>query len=305
MVNYVLIGRHGERVDFQNPTVYTLKQMKNIQNGWLNSKRYKENPYDPAITKFGKESSRKLVTHLHNKNFLEDINKIVLYSSPFTRCIMTAGGIQQQLKKYGYTVPIRVEYGLSEAITLPELVIYNKENDTFEYKQINDTSLLYGRGKNNDINLDEKMTLENIYKRFPEYTFDESYIPLMPYEPSIIQNFPDYANRLIRVTNEIIKRNPDTFVIMIGHADLVRFSYDYYISNHLNEEDYNSIYDENGFGSFFLFKKDGMNISLLDFKKNNLEYNKDLPNNKKVYIYYLMIAIIVIIIILQLKNCKK
>jgi broad specificity phosphatase PhoE len=304
MVNYVLIGRHGERVDFQNPTVYTLKQMKSIQNEWLNSKRYKENPYDPAITKFGKDSSKKLVTHIHNKFKFPE--KIVLYSSPFTRCIMTAGGIQQQLKKYGYTVPIRVEYGLSEAITLPELVIYNEKLDTFEYKQINDTTLLYGKGKNNDENLDEKMKLHNIFKRFPEYIFDKKYIPIMSYQKSMIQTFPDYANRLMKVSNQIISENPDTFVIMIGHADLVRFGHNYYISKHLNEEDYNSIYDENGFGSFFLFKMgNGTDIKLLDFKKNNLEYNKDLPNqsNKKIYILIsIMIIIILLIIILK---CKK
>lgn len=294
MVNYVLLARHGERSDYQNPNLYTQKQMKKIQDRWFNSTRYKENPYDPFITNLGEEENKKLIQSM--KNELLKFKKVVLYSSPFTRCIMSAGNMQTQLKKYGYDTPIHVEYGLSEPITLQEMLIYDKQYNLFEYKQINDTKLLSGKGKNNDIILDEKMKLDNIYDRFPQYKFQKDYNPLFSYTPKIIENNSQYALRLAYTIDEIIKQNPDTFIIIVAHADMVRYMYNYYIGQ-LDEDMYNYVYGDQGFSSSFLFKKDNNDIQLLTFKKGNMKNNK----NEKNYSYLIILLLILIILICKFK----
>jgi broad specificity phosphatase PhoE len=306
MTNYVFLGRHGDRQDFQNANIYTPTQMKNIQDKWLKSKRHSENPYDPPITKFGYQSAMKVGNIILSQYKKSGMNKILLYSSPFSRSVMTAGAIQDYLKKNHHNIPIRIEYGLTESITLPNLLIYDKTDNRFEYKEITDTKLTYGEGKNNDINLDDMMISDKIFDRFPEFTFDKDYHSILPFIPSIVESYPQYADRLIAVTNKIIEENPDTFIIIIGHADLVRFGYDYYSGMHLKESEYNSVLTAEGFGSYLLFKKDGNDITILDFKKSNTLYNTDFPNKRYKGIYYIIVFLLLLLLILLIKcDLKK
>jgi len=85
----IWIMRHGMRQD-------------NIDPNWAKTAK---NPDDPPLAQEGRLQA------IETGKFLSTQEVQLIYSSPFLRCIQTAGLIANIIK-----VPVRVEYGLSEAL---------------------------------------------------------------------------------------------------------------------------------------------------------------------------------------------
>ena len=108
----IWITRHGMRQD-------------NIDPNWAKTAK---NPDDPPLAQEGRLQA------IETGRFLSNQNVQLIYSSPFLRCIQTAGLIANILK-----VPVRVEYGLSEALStkwfskMPDLSSITELKKEFEW----------------------------------------------------------------------------------------------------------------------------------------------------------------------------
>ena len=311
-MNYVFISRHSERKNNPNSEIYSHQDRQNIIKNYEKSSRFKENPYDPNLTIFGIESAKQMGKNIIQtiQNNLDAPKKIKIFSSPFARCIETAGEIQNVLKHNGFGEnPIHVEYGISESIRYPNLISWNQNKYTFEYKNFTSDEHLEEKGINNNINLDNQMQIQNLVQRFDKYSFETNYKPFTPFQNSFKQNYIDYANRISFTCQKILDENPNTFLIIILHGHGVLFTFDYFFKQTFGEKEYINLLSPSGYGSYFMFKKlQNQKPKLLEFYYGNTQYYKKFPKNNYICLsfqkMYFIIFLIFILFFYLFKNKK-
>lgn len=266
MNKYACITRHSERIDMPTPTQYDPRTIVNLKQMWSSSQRYRENKHDPYLTDYGKhcaeEEAKTIIKHLGGK-----IMQFTIISSPFTRCIETAGAIQYVLQyHYGGVFPIGIEYGLAEPVFQSTIPIWDRSTRTFSFQNV--------PVENKGNNMDEKMRPEQIQRRFPHLTFDLSYASIQSFVPRRIENLITFGNRIVQITNQLVSQQPsNTYLICVGHADTIRFAYNYYTGSPLSTTLYNRLYTEQGYGACILLK----NKKTIGFYSSNREYCTGLP----------------------------
>jgi broad specificity phosphatase PhoE len=214
----ITLIRHSERLDSVN------------YKKWKRSKRYKENPNDTPITSNGKKIAKKS----YNKLFDSGYQKVdYLYCSPLTRCIETCLVIKKEIKKkLKKDIKIRIENGLIEwSYPGGNTHIFFK-NEKFNYN----TKIKY---------LDEKLSLENIIKKFGDH-FDPNYKSILKFNQVKFDIYEaEFMNRCIKVFEDIrkqIKKNDN--VIICTHSGVIFGVYSYLIKNY-NVENENQFRGEN------------------------------------------------------------
>jgi len=267
MNRYTCITRHSERIDMPSSTQYDPRTIMDLKQSWSSSQRYRENKYDPPLTDHGKhcaeEEAVTLIKHLG-----DDIMPFTIISSPFTRCVETAGAIQHVLRyHYGEVFPIGIEYGLAEPVFQHTIPIWDGSSRTFSFQNV--------PVDNNENNMDEKMKPSQYERRFPHLTFDRSYSSIQSFVPRRIENLITFGNRIVQITDQLVRQQPpNTYLICVGHADTIRFAYNYYIGRPLSTHLYNRLYTDQGYGACILLK----NKKPIAFYSSNREYCAGLPD---------------------------
>jgi broad specificity phosphatase PhoE len=301
-ITNICITRHSERIDQPNPTLYDPRTAEEMKQSWLNSTRYKENSYDPYLSEHGKHCSFKQASLI--ATYLKPQEKpIVIVSSPFTRCIESAGEIQRGLfHQYGILYPIYIEYGFSEPIFQYTVPLWNSELQSFTFTN----RPVIGHANN----MDEKMKVDAIVQRFPEYHFDTTYQPLETWIARRVETFPIFANRLIRICNETIQRYADKNVLCVGHADFTRFGINYYMNITLSNMDYEKIWGNQGYGACLFFSNDkNKEVKPITYYTSNTQYCKSLPHITQQQIWighmktFLLILMPLALLVLKTMRC--
>jgi broad specificity phosphatase PhoE len=238
----LFIGRHQERMDYPDEANYTKKQWESIRNAWFTSGHCARNAHDTPITEQGKAYAKKtgqMICQYHKKH--PDV-PLVLFASPYTRCIQTAGEIQLEVQKtIGKTIPIRIEYGLVEPFICSNRVTWSKQKQQFIWtanKQQNDNK----NSKHNKSN--------QLIHSFPQYTFHTSYTSIMPYREYVEETLLDYASRLHQVLHTLKQSYKHNFIVCIGHGHLVRFGFESMTGIPLEESTSKGCTTTQGYGSF-------------------------------------------------------
>lgn len=195
MEQIVWFVRHSERLDFYN------------KYEWMGSPRFKENPYDPPLTKHGKKIAMNAA-----KAFIDnDIDKIkYIYTSPFSRCVKTAIYIAKCIHKYiDKIIKIRIEYGLRE--------IFYYDYSDFDI----DGNKFIGKYKG-QLLLDDCLLKNNIIEHYNKYIiyFDLFYDSISKFNNfNFTFNIPvtEQFNRAIHTYNQILKNN-DKGLIIVTHG---------------------------------------------------------------------------------------
>ena len=150
--------RHSEKLDFID------------EDKWKKSTRYHENKYDCPLSDNGIPIAEKFIKKFISILHIEKgaINKIILYSSPLTRCIQTALVFQKYISnKYDIMIQIKIEYGLIE-IGHDLCGV-----DNLEFKKG------YLQQKNTLSPIDKKLEPKNIFKIYGKVNFDTKYKSIM------------------------------------------------------------------------------------------------------------------------------
>lgn len=120
MKSAIIVARHGERIDYY---------IRDNGGNWLQEPS-NERPWDPPLTYRGQMQARRLGSYLHKLIQQHNLPPLeAVYSSPLTRCCMTAGeaiiGYQQESQaessknKKEYTssdLKVHIETGLVESL---------------------------------------------------------------------------------------------------------------------------------------------------------------------------------------------
>jgi broad specificity phosphatase PhoE len=206
----ITLIRHSERLDCTN------------SKKWLNSKRYKENTQDTPITPNGKKIAKKAYQKLFDSGY-NDVD--YLYCSPLTRCVETCLVIKKEIKsKLKKDIKIRIENGLIEWGYTYDTIIF--KDNKFQY----DCKIKY---------LDEKLTLENIIKKFGDH-FDIDYKSITKFN-KVKFDYDDvkFINRSIKVFEDIRKQiTKNDNVIICTHSGVMFGILSYLIKFHDKNQEY-------------------------------------------------------------------
>ena len=199
----IYLLRHAERIDQSN-------HKKEKQN-WINSLRYKTNPYDIPLSLFG-VSQAYINFGKILKNYSGGFNYI--YTSPMTRCVQSALQFQKYIMdKFNVLPLIRIDYGLS--------VNLFKENEMFNIgsniKLIGDKFIVTKMFEFIDKNID----LDKIYKRYGSNRFDTNYISLIDRNGvNNEQTYTDAINSRINTIKNIAKNSDKSkLTIICAHCE--------------------------------------------------------------------------------------
>jgi len=202
MSREIWIMRHGHRRDYEP--------------GWENHPRYKENKFDPPLSKYGFELAEKGVLELIKKSkALKNKEIKFIYCSPFTRCIQSAIQIIDIVKKeLEYDIKLIIVYKLGENSGYP---IY----EDFEF---NGDKLNINR-----VFIDKKMKPSYLRMKYKKY--------ISKIIGSDIKDVT-YDNELKNMAKEIININnkeKESYIIM-GHQDTIRIAYKFFNQNKITKK---------------------------------------------------------------------
>lgn len=279
--NHFILARHQERMDYPDQSNYSKQTWEQIRNKWFQSERFFLNQQDTPLTDRGLEFAQKKAKIFYNYIKKNNIPcPILLYSSPFQRCIQTTGEIQKFLqKKLNKKIQIQIEYGLAEPVILPNKVEWDTKKKEFVWTA--NKNIIHESQQNGKINkeyktLDSHQTLEKIIERFPQYKFQTNYKPIVEFKEFYVENLLDYAQRIQYTLETIQKKNKNTLHICIGHGHLLRFGTEYFTKIPLEDKLSKELITTKGYGCFAIFENKKDNYELKILCKGNTSYEKIL-----------------------------
>ena len=206
LMKSIIVMRHGERID----CVDSLKDNQILSE------------YDPELTEKGIKQAKDIGNQI-KKSLKKEINTINIYSSPFTRTIMTGLNIAKKLKLKNnnlYIVNSLFEIASEnnfKYFPLKSLLIKNKNQNKILYekyilnyiKDLDNFSLKELKEDNNDI-------------KYPEI-FEEA-----------IERYNKIAEKLF---NEIIKNENNSLNIIVTHGYGVQVITEYFFTKTKNKDE--------------------------------------------------------------------
>ena len=204
----IIIMRHGERIDCVDSKLNQLL-----------------NEYDPELTEKGIKQAIDIGKQI-KKSLKKEVNTINLYSSPFTRTLMTGLNIAKKLNLKNnniFTVNGLFEFCSEnnfKYFPLNSLLINNKkEKNNLYQKFIN--NYLQNLGENNSIEI-KSFKEKEIYPKYPEI-FDDA-----------INRYRKIGEELY---NEILKNDNNSLNIIVTHGYGVQIITEYFFSKTRNEKE--------------------------------------------------------------------
>ena len=273
---WIILARHQERLDVPNPSRYPKKEYTNLQYQWFSSPRYLQNPLDTPLTPFGEKKARKMATHIIP--YLQK-QPCVIFSSPFTRCIQTAGTIQQTIfQKTGTLIPIHIEYGFTEPVILSTKVVWNPKQQSFIWSKQDSSETANQRTQST---LDHALSTKVIAERFPQYTFQKNYKSLYHETSSSYQEtLLEYANRLKKTLDYCQSKFPHEHLICVGHGHLIRYGTTNCMNMTLPEPYSKTCVTPGGYGMMSVLKKVG-NKKRAELSHLFISGNSTIPSKSK------------------------
>ena len=204
--------RHSEKLDFIN------------KDKWMSSKRFEENMFDSPLSENGKKIAEKYI-----KNFIKkiDVDNVVLYSSPLTRCIETCLIFQKYiLINYEKHIPINIEYGLTE-IGNDLLGVDKLEIKNGKFLQKKTCKMI-----------DKHLKPNGIYKKFGKKHFNESYKSLSDcdaYKDSILDQYNDTVDFFNKLPKHIDNKKINIFVTSGALMNSLLMVENKKVANHLKD----------------------------------------------------------------------
>ncbi len=207
----IYLLRHAERIDQS-------KDNKE-KEAWINSQRYKTNPYDIPLSLFGITQAYGNIGKIL-KNFSGDFDYI--YTSPMTRCIQSALQFQKYIfEKFNKCPLIRIEYGLT--------VHLFKENEIFNMgsniKLVGDKFVVTKMFEFVDKYLDS----DKIHKRYGIKRFDTNYKTIVS-KDSINgeQTYTEAINSRINTLKQIgANSDKSKLTLICAHCETCHLAHNY------------------------------------------------------------------------------
>ena len=184
----IIVMRHGERIDC----------VDSKSNQILSE-------YDPELTEKGIKQAKD-IAHQIKKSLKKEIKTINLYSSPFTRTLMTGLNIVKSLNLKNNNI-----------FVVNDLFEYASEGN-FKYLPLN--SLLINN-KNEQNNLYQKFIncyLKNLDKSFEGIKLFKGCKNLLKYPETFNEAIKRYQNTADDLYNEIIKNENNSLNIIVSHG---------------------------------------------------------------------------------------
>jgi broad specificity phosphatase PhoE len=220
--------RHSEKLDFID------------EDKWKKSARHDENKYDCPLSDNGvsiaEKFIKKFISTLHiekgviNKSKSVDIvDKIVLYSSPLTRCVQTTLVFQKYIhNKYDIMIPIKIEYGLIEI---------GHDLCSIDNLEFNKGCL---QQKNVLLPIDKKLETKNIFKLYGKANFDTKYKSIMSVKDTrtnkmIIEQYNECISFLHKLARSINNNKINIFVTSGALMNLLIAATKSEMKNHMKE----------------------------------------------------------------------
>ena len=206
LMKSIIVMRHGERID----CVDSLKDNQILSE------------YDPELTEKGIKQAKDIGNQI-KKSLKKEINIINIYSSPFTRTIMTGLNIAKKLKLKNNNL----------YIVNPLFEIASENN--FKYFPLN--SLLI-KNKNQKKILYEKFIL-NYIKNLENFSFKELKEDNIGIKyPEIFEEAIERYNKIAeKLLNEIIKNENNSLNIIVTHGYGVQVITEYFFNKTKNKEE--------------------------------------------------------------------
>lgn len=206
LMKSIIVMRHGERID----CVDSLKDNQILSE------------YDPELTEKGIKQAKDIGNQI-KKSLKKEINTINIYSSPFTRTIMTGLNIAKKLKLKNNNL----------YIVNPLFEIASENN--FKYFPLN--SLLI-KNKNQKKILYEKFIL-NYIKNLENFSFKELKEDNIGIKyPEIFGEAIERYNKIAeKLFNEIIKNENNSLNIIVTHGYGVQVITEYFFNKTKNKEE--------------------------------------------------------------------
>ena len=202
---------------------------------WQNSQRFKENPLDTPLAEIGIKNARlgglELIKQ-HKKGLIDLTSTNYIYTSPMTRCCQTAIELIKVIKeKLNHTIKLRIHSDLWEGIdkkTIQFTKNITKRNN--KYILINNKKI--------SKEYDSKLMFPYLSKKYKEYIdIKYNHIKLQG-----IEDIEVSAKRIINRVNKIAESEPN-LAIIVAHANLGIFCYDYFLQVKNTENTPNMFYD--------------------------------------------------------------
>lgn len=172
---------------------------------WETLERSAVNPFDAPLSEEGIAQMKKAASKIEQLD--------AIYCSPMTRSIESALILKQR-----FDVPVRVEYGLTEAPILSDftgVVAPQFINGTFVKLVPNHINF---RGKSYYTLFDEALLPKALFAKYPD--LDTDYTSLfLPQQIPFSEVDCAYGNRMIRVMNKLANQGKN--VAFIGHKGVV------------------------------------------------------------------------------------
>ena len=206
LMKSIIVMRHGERID----CVDSLKDNQILSE------------YDPELTEKGIKQAKDIGNQI-KKSLKKEINIINIYSSPFTRTIMTGLNIAKKLKLKNnnlYIVNPLFEIASEnnfKYFPLNSLLIKNKNQKKILYEKF-----IFNYIKNLENFSFKELKEDNIGIKYPEI-FEEA-----------IERYNKIAEKLF---NEIIKNENNSLNIIVTHGYGVQVITEYFFNKTKNKEE--------------------------------------------------------------------
>ena len=206
LMKSIIVMRHGERID----CVDSLKDNQILSE------------YDPELTEKGIKQAKDIGNQI-KKSLKKEINTINIYSSPFTRTIMTGLNIAKKLKLKNnnlYIVNSLFEIASEnnfKYFPLKSLLIKNKNQKKILYEKF-----ILNYIKNLENFSFKELKEDNIGIKYPEI-FEEA-----------IERYNKIAEKLF---NEIIKNENNSLNIIVTHGYGVQVITEYFFTKTKNKDE--------------------------------------------------------------------
>ena len=206
LMKSIIVMRHGERID-------CIDELKNNQE---------LSEYDPELTKKGIKQAKDIGTQI-KKSLKKEMNTLNIYSSPFTRTIMTGINLAQKLnikKNNIYIVNSLFEIASRNNFNyfpLNSLLINNKSNQ----KKLYEKYILNDANKLNNFTINEFKTNEKGIQ-YPE-NFNDA-----------IKRYNEIAGMLF---DEILKNENNSLNVIVTHGYGVQVITEFLFEKTNNKED--------------------------------------------------------------------
>ena len=206
LMKSIIVMRHGERID----CVDSLKDNQILSE------------YDPELTEKGIKQAKDIGNQI-KKSLKKEINIINIYSSPFTRTIMTGLNIAKKLELKNnnlYIVNPLFEIASEnnfKYFPLNSLLIKNKNQKKILYEKF-----IFNHIKNLENFSFKELKEDNIGIKYPEI-FEEA-----------IERYNKIAEKLF---NEIIKNENNSLNIIVTHGYGVQVITEYFFNKTKNKEE--------------------------------------------------------------------